>query len=120
MVERGSVRVLNGGPVIPPETLAVLKKPFVRGSSVGGGGGLGLAIVDDVMKQFGGSLGLLSPVPGRDSGFEVRLLFPEPEQTVTPMQQPQPPSRVGERSYEEGTAVGAHYQDAGNRAAITN
>lgn len=85
VVERGRrIRVLNGGPVIPPETLEVLKKPFVRGSSVGAGGGLGLAIVDSVMKQIGGDLVLASPVAGRASGFEAGLLFPpEPEIAVS-------------------------------------
>jgi two-component system, OmpR family, sensor kinase len=72
------IRLLNGGAVIPAETLETLKKPFVRGSSVGAGGGLGLAIVDSVMKQIGGSLTLISPVMGRGTGFEARLVFPEP------------------------------------------
>jgi two-component system OmpR family sensor kinase len=79
VIERGRrIRLLNGGAVIPPETLEGLKKPFVRGSSVGAGGGLGLAIVDSVMRQIGGSLTLISPVMGRVSGFEARLVFPEP------------------------------------------
>jgi two-component system, OmpR family, sensor kinase len=71
------IRLLNGGAVIPSETLETLKKPFVRGCSVGVGGGLGLAIVDSVMKQIGGSLTLISPVMGRSGGFEARLVFPE-------------------------------------------
>jgi two-component system, OmpR family, sensor kinase len=79
VIERGrQIRLLNGGAVIPSETLESLKKPFVRGSSVGAGGGLGLAIVDSVMKQIGGSLTLISPAMGRGRGFEARLVFPEP------------------------------------------
>jgi two-component system OmpR family sensor kinase len=79
VIERGRrIRLLNGGAVISSETLEDLKKPFVRGSSVGAGGGLGLAIVDSVMTQIGGSLTLISPVMGRGSGFEARLVFPEP------------------------------------------
>jgi two-component system OmpR family sensor kinase len=79
VIERDrQIRLLNGGAVIPSETLETLKKPFVRGSSIGAGGGLGLAIVDNVMKQIGGSLTLISPVMGRGSGFEARLVFPEP------------------------------------------
>jgi two-component system OmpR family sensor kinase len=79
VVERDrQIRLLNGGAVIPSQTLETLKKPFVRGSSVGAGGGLGLAIVDSVMKQIGGSLMLMSPVMGRNGGFEARLVFPEP------------------------------------------
>src|SRR3984885_1952399 len=77
VVERDrQIRLLNGSAVIPSQTLETLKKPFVRGSSVGAGGGLGLAIVDSVMKQIGGSLTLISPVMGRNGGFEARLVFP--------------------------------------------
>jgi two-component system OmpR family sensor kinase len=71
------IRLLNGGAVIPSEALETLKKPFVRGCSVGAGGGLGLAIVDNIMKQIGGNLTLISPVMGRSGGFEARLVFPE-------------------------------------------
>jgi two-component system OmpR family sensor kinase len=79
VIERSrQIRLLNGGAVVSPEALEALKNPFVRGSSVGAGGGLGLAIVDSVMKQIGGSLTLISPVMGRGSGFEARLVFPEP------------------------------------------
>jgi two-component system OmpR family sensor kinase len=78
VVERSrQIRLLNGGAVIPAESLESLKKPFVRGSSVGAGGGLGLAIADSVMKQIGGSLILASPAIGRGSGFEARLVFPD-------------------------------------------
>ena len=77
VVERDRcVRVLNGGPVIPPEALAVLKKPFLRGTPIGTGSGLGLSIVDNVMRQFGGSLVLASPATERASGFEAMLMFP--------------------------------------------
>src|ERR1700737_875953 len=79
VIERGrQIRLLNGGAVISSETLDVLKKPFVRGSSVGAGGGPGPAFVDSAMNQIGGSLTLISPVMGRGSGFEARLVFPEP------------------------------------------
>jgi two-component system, OmpR family, sensor kinase len=79
VVERGRrIRLLNGGAIIPSEILETLRNPFVRGCSVGAGGGLGLAIVDSVMRQIGGSLTLISPVMGRVSGFEARLVFPEP------------------------------------------
>jgi two-component system OmpR family sensor kinase len=72
VVERGrQVRLLNGGAPIRAETLETLKNTFVRGSSVGAGGGLGLAIVDSVMKQIGGSLTLISPAMGRGSGFSA-------------------------------------------------
>ena len=50
--------------------------PFQRGTSIGPGGGLGLAIVDNIMSQLGGSLHLLSPATGREDGFEATLVFP--------------------------------------------
>ena len=56
LISIGSSGALIGGPVIPSQTLEALKKPFVRGSSIGAGGGLGLDIVDSVMRQIGGSL----------------------------------------------------------------
>jgi two-component system, OmpR family, sensor kinase len=75
----GRIRVLSGGSVVPAEKLEALKEPFVRGSSVGDGGGLGLAIVDNIMNQLGGALVLASPPEGRASGFEATLVFPEAE-----------------------------------------
>lgn len=80
IVEGGrSVRILNGGLPLPSDRLELLKQPFVRGSSLPGGGGLGLAIVENVMRQLDGRLLLASPPEGRVSGFEARLVFPEPE-----------------------------------------
>jgi two-component system OmpR family sensor kinase len=77
LVEGGCVmRVRNGCPPIEAETLETLRKPFQRGSTIGQGGGLGLAIVDSVMTQFGGRLELSSPVAGREGGFEAALVFP--------------------------------------------
>src|ERR1700694_5751713 len=77
VIERGrQIRLLNGGAVISSATLDVLKKPFVRGSSVGAGGGLGLAIVDSVMRQIGGRLTLIFPVMGRGRGLAARPRFP--------------------------------------------
>jgi two-component system OmpR family sensor kinase len=74
MVEgAGVIRVINGGPVVPQEALAGLKRRFARGQTRYAGSGLGLAIVDAIMKQTGGKLELFSPPPGRDDGFEARL-----------------------------------------------
>jgi two-component system, OmpR family, sensor kinase len=70
------IHVLSGGPGIRTEVLTLLRMPFQRGTSIGPGGGLGLAIVDNIMAQLGGSLHLLSPATGRDDGFEAILVFP--------------------------------------------
>ncbi len=71
----GVIRVINDGPVVPPEVLAGLKRRFVRGETMSAGAGLGLAIAETIMSQTGGSLALLSPAPGREQGFEARLML---------------------------------------------
>jgi two-component system, OmpR family, sensor kinase len=90
------IHVLNGGPVIPAELLADIKLPFRRGTSLGPGGGLGLAIVDKIMVQLGGSLDLASPPPGRPAGFAATLVFPAraPDPADAPEFIPPPPVRL--------------------------
>jgi len=74
----GMIRVTNGGPVVPPQVLAGLKRRFVRGETGSAGAGLGLAIAETIMSQTGGKLELFSPAPGRDDGFEARLTVKTP------------------------------------------
>jgi len=69
--------VISGGPVVRPDLLAVLTQPFQRGTTVGQGRGLGLAIVNSIMQQVGGALRLSSPPEGRTAGFEALLIFPQ-------------------------------------------
>lgn len=72
-----SVRVTNGCPVIPPDVLDGLKKRFRRGGAPGSpGDGLGLAIVDALMRQAGAEFEMTSPAEGQADGFEIRLKFP--------------------------------------------
>ncbi|MEQ8817176.1 MAG: ATP-binding protein [Thalassobaculum sp.] len=71
-----SIRVVNAGPAVPPERLAVLTGRFERGAGKASGSGLGLAIVDSIVRQAGGSLELRSPAPARDSGFEAVIRLP--------------------------------------------
>lgn len=59
-----------------PDLLAVLTQPFQRGTTVGQGRGLGLAIVNSIMQQVDGALRLSSPPEGRTAGFEALLIFP--------------------------------------------
>jgi two-component system, OmpR family, sensor kinase len=82
------VRVLSGGSIIQAEILAQLRMPFQRGTSVGPGGGLGLAIVDNIMGQLGGSLHLLSPATGRADGFEAILVFPAADKALEARERP--------------------------------
>ncbi|MDB5397076.1 MAG: Two-component system, OmpR family, sensor kinase [Rhodospirillales bacterium] len=79
-----TIGVASGGPVLSPDLLAVLTQPFQRGTTVGQGRGLGLAIVNSIMQQVGGALRLSSPPDGCSAGFEALLIFPQPE-LVTPV-----------------------------------
>jgi two-component system, OmpR family, sensor kinase len=67
--------ITNGGPSVAPETLDRLRKPFERASSAPGTG-LGLAIADTIATGSGATFDLISPVPGRVDGFQVRVLLP--------------------------------------------
>lgn len=62
------IRVANTGPVVPPDELAVLFQPFVRGSGrrlrAGGGAGLGLSIVDAITAAHGGRITASAPATG--------------------------------------------------------
>ena len=69
---QGMVRVVNAGPVIPPERLEGLSRRFVTYGG-GRGSGLGLSIVNAVAEQLGGKLSLRSPATGRSDGFEATL-----------------------------------------------
>jgi two-component system OmpR family sensor kinase len=69
----GQLSVSNGGPAVPAETLPKLTRPFERGRSTADGTGLGLAIADAIASGAGTHLELLSPIPGRADGFEVRV-----------------------------------------------
>jgi two-component system, OmpR family, sensor kinase len=73
-----SIRVVNSGPIIDPEDLAKLKDRFERaGPKRAPGIGLGLSIVDQIMRQAGGKLELFSPARGKADGFEAILAFPK-------------------------------------------
>lgn len=75
-VERGMIRVVNGGNVLSPEELAGLKKRFWRGKTNAAGSGLGLSIVERIVDHIGGRIDLLSPATGRADGFEARITLP--------------------------------------------
>ncbi|PZF78918.1 two-component sensor histidine kinase [Aestuariivirga litoralis] len=72
----GTLRVVNDGPVVPPETLSRLTARFERGTAGNEGSGLGLAIVAAIADRLCSSLVLRSPATGRDAGFEVAIALP--------------------------------------------
>jgi two-component system osmolarity sensor histidine kinase EnvZ len=67
------IRVRDHGPGAPPDKLAALREPFVRGDDARGpdalGAGLSLAIADKVARLHGGRLDLQN----LSDGFEARL-----------------------------------------------
>ncbi|WP_333793332.1 sensor histidine kinase [Hyphomicrobium sp.] len=72
-----TVRVINACDVLPRSALRELTRRFRRGNAQPvPGSGLGLTIVDMIMRQAGGALTLASPAHGRSDGFEAVLEFP--------------------------------------------
>ncbi len=69
----GVLRVVNGGPPVPPELLARLSRPFERGRTAANGTGLGLAIAIAIASGTGGDVTLTSPLDGRVGGFEAKF-----------------------------------------------
>lgn len=71
----GTLRVINRGPVVPPDVLNGLGRPFVRGASAASGTGIGLSMVRSVVEQAGGSLSFYSPARDQEDGFEVAVFI---------------------------------------------
>jgi two-component system OmpR family sensor kinase len=72
----GVVEVANAGPAVPPDKLARLTDRFVRANSHTQGAGLGLAIVESLVRQAGGRIELTSPLVGTAGGFSARIMLP--------------------------------------------
>lgn len=71
-----SLRVVNSGPALSPDTMARITKRFERGTDVVAGEGLGLAIILEIVSQAGGTLELKSPASGDVEGFEAIVQLP--------------------------------------------
>ena len=78
----GAIHVRNEGAVVPPERLARLTERFERAGAAATGAGLGLAIVEMILAQSGGTLTLHSPALGRADGFEAVLRLDLAEQAA--------------------------------------
>lgn len=73
ITDRPSIEVMDCGPGIPAEQRARIFERFWRGDRNTGGAGLGLAIVDQIMKALQGSV-LVDDAPGGGALFV--LIFP--------------------------------------------
>lgn len=74
--EMATFEVRDSGPGVTEEERARIFEPFVRGSTAGGGTGLGLTVSKMLVDLMGGELVLQSP-PGQGSIFVARLFLPE-------------------------------------------
>lgn len=72
-----TIEVSNGSTTVPADKLAHLTDRFVRASTQPQGAGLGLAIVESLVRQAGGQLELISPIPGQSDGFLARIVLPQ-------------------------------------------
>lgn len=73
LTDDGLLRVVNGGEIVSPEKLALLRNRFVRSDTKTVGSGIGLAIVDAIANGAGITLNLRSPATGQSDGFEAEL-----------------------------------------------
>lgn len=69
----GNLSITNGGGIVSPADLALLRNRFVRLKTDALGAGLGLAIVEAIVEGAGMGLALRSPASGRLDGFEAEL-----------------------------------------------
>lgn len=73
LLEDDRLTVRNHGPVVAPDEVDRLMRPFERGASRSDGSGLGLAIVAAVCQGAGLELEIASPVEGWPDGVSVRV-----------------------------------------------
>ncbi|WP_394791232.1 ATP-binding protein, partial [Rhodoferax sp.] len=67
--------VRDFGPGVPAETLALIRQRHVKNTPDATGYGLGMSIVSTVVERHRGRLVLVSPLPGRTSGFEASVVL---------------------------------------------
>ena len=77
------VTIHNAGPPIPPEKVASIFDPYRRGSSVRGGVGLGLYIVEQIARAHGGTVDVESTAE-TGTTFTIRLPAEGPATSPAP------------------------------------
>ncbi|MBN9028940.1 MAG: sensor histidine kinase N-terminal domain-containing protein [Rhizobiales bacterium] len=71
----GAIAIRNHCPALTVDELDTIRQRFGRGKTRATGTGLGLSIVDRMLAHMQARLDLRSPAPGREDGFEARILF---------------------------------------------
>ena len=84
-VEQGSITVSveDTGPGIAPQDLAKIFAPFFTTKTRGKGTGLGLYIVDTIVRKYGGRIEPRSEV-GKGTAFRIHFPLPVPPQNTAP------------------------------------
>lgn len=84
-VEHGAIAVSveDTGPGIAPQDLARIFAPFFTTKKAGKGTGLGLYIVDTIVKKYGGRIEPRSEV-GKGTAFRIHFPLPAPAGEATP------------------------------------
>lgn len=76
------ITVSDNGVGIPKEALPKITQRYFRIGEQTAGTGLGLSISREIVELHGGSLSIVSPVPGTDSGTAVLIKLPTAEAPV--------------------------------------
>lgn len=75
------ITVTDEGSGIAPEKQERVLEPFFTSKDPGEGTGLGLAMVYSIIEEHDGQLDLVSPVPGRTIGTQIRIKLPRKLET---------------------------------------
>ena len=76
--DRVVVTVMDNGPGIEPEQLPKVFEPFFTTKGVGDGIGIGLSIVDNIIRDFGGTIMVMNRPEG-GACFTINLLAADPD-----------------------------------------
>lgn len=82
VTDDGHFSVRNHGRALAQEQIADMTQRFARGTTTANGAGLGLSIVQAIMRGIGGRIVFVSPVSGQADGVEVQVQLPVPNLTV--------------------------------------
>lgn len=70
-----SIDIYNECAPLAPASLHTIAARYQRGSTSGSGLGIGLAIVESIVRQSNGNLEIHSPIAGTNTGFHVRIML---------------------------------------------
>ncbi len=84
------IQVADSGPGIPPDLRDRIFEPFFTTKPVGQGTGLGLSVVEGIVKDWGGHIALTS-IPGQGAVFTILLPVAAEDTTAPPPPRPDPP-----------------------------